>query len=218
MNASTRFWLRTVVASGLGGASLLGGCSAPPENAGRFAIESGRYSQAVDVSREVLVDEGFEIDRVDAAGGVVTSLPKRTAGVATPWDGEQTTLQQEWEDFINRQSREVRVVFEPADGGDATAGDLRDADAAGVGVAGYVEVVVLRQNRAHRRLDSDVIWLSSYAGDPLMARRHGTRYEVARQRDGLLERRIAEAIQERLGGAGLSSPETSNSEMQGAGR
>ncbi len=173
----------------------LGGCSSPPENLGRFAVSAGSYDSAIDASRAVLADYGFELDRVDAAGGVVTTQDKRTAGLATPWDGEQSTARQEWEDFINRQSRQVRVVFEPADGGDATRGDLRDADASGVGIEGRVEVVLYRYNRAHRRLQTEAVYLSSYSGDPLMQRRHGTRYEVARERDGLLERRIASSIE-----------------------
>lgn len=174
---------------------------------GRFAVSAGSYDSAIDASRAVLADYGFELDRVDAAGGVVTSQDKRTAGLVTPWDGEQSTARQEWEDFINRQSRQVRVVFEPADGGDATRGDLRDADALGVGIEGRVEVVIYRYNRAHRRLQTEAVNLSSYAGDPLMQRRHGTRYEVARERDGLLERRIASSIEQAMGQASSSRTE-----------
>ena len=109
--------------------------------------------------------------------------------------------------FINRQEREVRVVFEPADGEDTTVGDLRDAEAAGVGLVGRVEAVVFRQNRAHRRLQSEAVWLSHYAGDPLMERRHGTRYTVARERDGLLERRLAAQIEREIGRRTAAEPE-----------
>lgn len=183
---------------------FLGGCSSPPENMGRFSVSSGRYNEAIDASRSVLTSLGFDLDRVDAAGGVVSTRAKRTAGIATFWDGEQSTFRQEWEDLINRQSRKVRVVFELADQADAgeqidlARGDLRDADAAGVSLVGRVEAVVYRHHRAHRRLETEAMWLSSYAGDPLMQRRHGTIYEVARERDSLLERRIARSIGQRL--------------------
>ncbi len=194
--------LVVMVAVGL----LAGGCSSPPENQGRFAVASGSYNDAIDASRSVLTAYGFDLDRVDAAGGVVSTRSKRTAGLATVWDGEQSTLRQEWEDLINRQSREVRVVFELAqsDGEsskspvDLAHGDLRDADTAGVVLVGRVEAVVYRYHRAHRRLETEAMWLSSFAGDPLMARRHGTIYEVARERDSLLERRIARSIEEQL--------------------
>lgn len=212
----------------LGGCLGLVGCSSVPDHEGRFAVAPADYERAVDISREVLNDYGLAIDRVDAAGGVVSTQPKRTAGLVTPWDSEQSTLRQEWEDLVNRQSREVRVVFEPASTAapmesaqmtdpaepaattptttattlptnfDPSRTDLRDAAAAGVPMVGRVEAVVFRQHRAHRRLQSEVIYLSSYTTDPLMQRRHGTTYQVARERDTALEKRIAAAIEREI--------------------
>jgi hypothetical protein len=220
-----------LVVACLSGCLGLVGCSSVPDHEGRFAIAPADYERAVDISREVLNDYGLTVERVDAAGGVVSTQPKRTAGLATPWDSEQSTLRQEWEDLVNRQSREVRVVFEPASTAapiesaqmsdpaepadttptaptttattlpanfDPSRTDLRDAASAGVTMVGRVEAVVFRQHRAHRRLQSEVIYLSSYTTDPLMQRRHGTTYQVARERDTALEKRIAAAIEREI--------------------
>ncbi|HRJ50427.1 MAG TPA: hypothetical protein PKU91_07830, partial [Phycisphaerales bacterium] len=78
-------------------------------------IPAGSYSQAFEATRASLRDFDFSLDRVDAASGVITTATKASSGLATPWDPEQSGLDQEWEDFINRQRRFVRVTFVPAD-------------------------------------------------------------------------------------------------------
>lgn len=179
---------------------LITGCSSVPDNGGRFAVAPEQYQVAIDASRSVLDRYGMSIERVDAAYGVVTSQPKRTAGVVTPWDREQSTARQEWEDFVNRQSRVVRIVIEPEEieSVDPAINDLRDAAEAGVPLVGRVEAVVFRQHRAHKRLQSEAIFLTTFAGDPQMQRRHGTSYSVAHERDGKLERRLAAAIEQEM--------------------
>lgn len=83
---------------------------------GAYAGESGAF----DLARDVLREEGFILDRVDAAAGIITTRPKTTAGLATPWDAEQSSAEQEIDDLANRQQRTVRITFEPVERASAT--------------------------------------------------------------------------------------------------
>src|SRR5688500_8446844 len=94
--------------------ALLGGCGSSKMLPSTFAVDAGRYGEAFDAAREVLRAARFDIDRVDAGGGVISTEPKRSAGLATPWDREQSTMGQEFEDLLNHQQRTVRITFEPA--------------------------------------------------------------------------------------------------------
>ena len=49
-------------------------------------VDSGGYGRVFDETRDVLRDLGFILDRVDAQLGVISTLPKGTGGIATPWD------------------------------------------------------------------------------------------------------------------------------------
>lgn len=94
----------------------LAGCSTP--TAQSVAIPAGRYREAFDAARTVLREYRFDLDRVDARAGLITTAAKPTAGLATPWDLEQSSISQEWEDLINQQQRRVTVSFtstRPAD-------------------------------------------------------------------------------------------------------
>jgi hypothetical protein len=84
---------------------------------GAYAGESGAF----DLARDVLREEGFILDRVDAAAGIITTRPKTTAGLATPWDAEQSSAEQEIDDLANRQQRTVRITFEPVERASTTA-------------------------------------------------------------------------------------------------
>ena len=63
---------------------VLSGCatSRPAE----FATAPGGYAAAFDAAREVLREFRFELERVDARSGIITTRPKATAGLATLWD------------------------------------------------------------------------------------------------------------------------------------
>lgn len=112
----------------------------------------------------------FTLARVDARAGVITTELKHSAGIATPWDGEQTTLSQEWEDFTNAQYRSVRILFEPTDriasqrSLDATSTpDLRTYSGE---ITGTVIIVIERKSRPNWRISTTGIRLSSFARDP----------------------------------------------------
>lgn len=93
---------------------VLGACASPRDRSTALEVPSGGYAPAFEAAKQVLIDARFELDRVDARSGVITTRPKETSGLATPWDTEQSSFGQELEDLLNRQYRRVRLTFEPA--------------------------------------------------------------------------------------------------------
>lgn len=167
---------------------LLGGCGASSPSH-TFEISAGGYAAAFDAAREVLRDSRFVLDRVDADEGVITTQPKQTSGLATPWDSEQTSLSQELEDTVHAQQRRVRVTFLPMGEG-------------GLGVAectGRVEVVLERVQFVGWQPSSKAILQSGFTTDPVaQASGRDARYEVPIARDDALAARIAERVRRRL--------------------
>lgn len=188
------------VTAGLAGCATRG----PTE----LAVEPGSYAATFDAARHVLREARFDLERVDARGGVLTTAAKPTAGLATPWDAEQQTAGQEVEDLLQHQQRRVRITFESA-GGEAGAGESQ-ADGAGAEAdlldeprktTMRVRVVIERINRPNWRVDSSSIRLSSYAWDPALAEREmQPRYETAIAEDADCARRLVELIRARAGG------------------
>lgn len=176
------------------------GCAADPVGpAPEVVVEPGAYAATFNAAREVLRDRGFILERVDAHAGVITTRPKTTAGLATPWDTEQQTFTQEVEDLLERQQRIVRVTFEPR-GGDAAAAPADAASGqatswgteAGDGVRVMRVLVTLeREQIPGRRLEPEAIGMSSFTWDvELGARQMQPRYAVAIRDD----RRLADAL------------------------
>lgn len=178
----------------LGAALLcaLGGCGAsgPPA----FQVQAGQYQAAFNASRDVLRDYRFAIERVDAAEGVISTKDKSSAGLATPWDGVQTTPKQELSDMLNEQHRRVRITFRPT--GDSPSTDPPSSQTS---CEGDVQVVIYRVQSALVRPSSRSIQLTTTAVDPgLSAKQIWSKYDVPVERDEALERRIARAIEVRL--------------------
>ncbi len=169
---------------------MLSGCAAP-KGPVTFEIQADRYEETLDVVRGTLRDARFEVDRVDAGAGVVSTYPKSTAGLATPWDGEQMTLGDEVSDFVNQQERVVRVLFE------SDQGDLRS----GTGMLrAQVEVIVYRIRRGGWRVETESISRSTHAHDPLSASRgHPWKFSQAIRRDDALAAVLADRMRKRLG-------------------
>lgn len=182
-------------------AAALSGCARP--DATSLAVPAESYPLALDAARAALRDSGFTIDRVDAAAGVITTRPKGTAGIATPWDGEQSTMYQEWEDFMNRHQRTVRIDFsparqaapEPAGGAGATPPDLTEA--AGT-LTMHTTVAVERAYRSNWRIESSAIRQSRRYWDRELASRGMTSYEVPVAQDERLAARLTAAIERRM--------------------
>ncbi len=78
-----------------------------------MGFDAGHYPAVFDAAMRTLDEWRFVPDRIDAARGVITTYPKRTAGLATPWDREQTGLDDEARDLLHQHEREVRISFDP---------------------------------------------------------------------------------------------------------
>lgn len=171
-------------------ASTLTGCaSTRPQPT--VAIAADSYASGFDAARETLRAAGFELDRVDAAAGTITSQPKASSGLATPWDTQQTGLTQEVSDLLNQQRRRVRITF--------TAAGTDAPPAPGGPVEATVEVYIDRLQQPGLRVPSKAVTLWSVTRDPVQAERGlGSGYQTTVQRDRELERRLADDIERRM--------------------
>ena len=148
-----------------------------------FDIPEGAYAKAFDVTRDVLRDRRFDLERIYASQGVITTRAKQSSGLFTPWDGDQSDLRTEIDDSINNQSRRVRITFEPENAPPEAARVAR------------VEVIVYRMQDNGLRPNPRGIMLTSRTADPEAAKRGvGQQYEIATTRDELLAGRLAREI------------------------
>lgn len=155
------------------------------------------FVQAFDAARKVLVAHNFELDRVDALNGVITTAPKTSAGLASPWDLDQTSFKQEIDDFVNYQERRVRIEFE------------RSAQDANSSWVGNVTVNMYRHQTPGSRVSSKSATLWTATRDPVKDQQGlGLYYKVATKRDIKLERRLAEEIDEALTAAMMDEKKT----------
>lgn len=170
----------------------LGGCAGVQESEPRFGFASEEAPRAFEQAREALLAEGFKLDRVDASAGVITTRPKPTAGLATPWHGEQSAFGQEVEEALNGTQRRVRVSFAPLATG---------------GMEGTVEVEVERIHRRGWNPSTASVTQSTFWNDPYGPER-GTPAIFATPigTDEALARRIAGRVARSLGQSGHALP------------
>ncbi|MCB9838303.1 MAG: hypothetical protein H6813_03110 [Phycisphaeraceae bacterium] len=142
--------------------SPMTGCESSRVGATSVRIEPGSYDVAFRAVKDELRAQGFELDRIDARAGIITTLPHTSAGLATPWIGDESTIEQEFEGLLNRQQRMVRVVFTPID--DATGGESGAPDANDRAWRARVEATVERIHRVGFRPSPASVRLSSVAG------------------------------------------------------
>jgi hypothetical protein len=173
---------RALLIAALAFAGMLTGCSA--RGTGEFLVPAGRYDQAFVAARETLRDFRFTPERIDAQAGIITTRSKPTAGLATPWDAEQSTPGDEVGDWLHRRTRSVRIEFDPAAPGDAPA---------------HVRVTLARVAGAAPRVSSKAVSLETYPVNPRDALRGiGAGQPSPLRRDTILEARLARAIERRL--------------------
>jgi hypothetical protein len=179
---------------------LLAACSRPTQTT--LTLQPGQYGAAFEAAKHVLRDQQFDIERVDARAGVITTAPHPTAGLLTPWDTQQTSLGQEIEDAVHNQQRTVRITFEPqqppapSPGAEAPPPDLTEFQAP---LTMRVRVIQDRLYRPLWRIDTTSIRISTHAFDPDLARRQmQPEYAVAMSEDRQLAARITLRISERL--------------------
>lgn len=171
------------------------GCAAPGTGS-EFRVEGAGYAAAFDAARQTLIDARFDLERVDARAGVITTRPKSTAGLATPWDAEQSSISQEVEDLANQQQRTIRVWFEPEIRADPAPEDLRHIEGP---MVVRVEVVIERVHKPGWRIETTAVRFSSFSRDPeLTERAMWPRYSVAFAQDPEYAGRLAHAIERRI--------------------
>lgn len=206
MLSTMRFHARTILLAAC--ATFLGGCKSGGPTT--FELSPDQYDTAFKQTREVLRDWHFNVDRVDAASGVITTRPKVSAGLATPWVSQQSTLTDEWEDFANRQERRVRVTFEPkslADSAEApkSTGSLAGATFVDVReltepVVARIEVTVDRVQRPGWQPQAKSIRRTGRTRDPeLEDRGMWPDYRVPDRQDTELAARLVKEITGRIG-------------------
>ncbi len=177
---------------------LMGGCSGAPVGAvphatvgqepvlASVAVGDASYEAVFDAARQVLGEYRFALNRVDAARGVITTYPKRTAGLGSPWDREQSSAGQEWEDLVNQQQRVVRVRFERGQGGELARAT--------------VGVELRRTHRPSWRVEPESVRLSTHArARDGRGQREAASFDEVVGLDTALARRLALAIERRLG-------------------
>ena len=180
------------------------------EDGTTLRIPAGKYAAAFDAARHELRDAGFALERVDAYSGVITTWPSTSAGFATPWSADQSSIEQELGDFFQRHSRTVRITFEAPDAGadsppassgssasdsPATSSFPADLRTASSELLMRTRVVVERAYRPGWRINTNSIRHSTYYTDPdLQLRGMQPVYLVARAEDDLLAERIAGRI------------------------
>ena len=154
----------TVLAASV--AAGVSGCATTASEADtRWTIASGTYSSWFDTAKDVVRESQFELGRVDARAGVVSSASAASAGYATPWlTYGMSSGDAALGGLMHRESRVVRVLFEPADGSEAE--DLRRVDG---DLTARVVVEVSRDLRPGRQVDTTNIQRTSYWRDPGMA-------------------------------------------------
>lgn len=147
----------------------------------RFATDA--YPGVFEAAMETLAELRFVPDRIDAARGVITTYPKQTAGLASPWDREQSSIHDEGRDLLHQHERVCRIVFDPPD----------------APTTALVEVTILRVRRPGWRVETDAIGLSTHTINPV-ARREGDEPEFRDPigSDAALADRISAMIEERV--------------------
>jgi hypothetical protein len=177
----------------------LPGCASRPPVPAELQIAPGAYPQAFEAAKSSLTERGFELDRVDARAGVITSAPKHTAGLATPWDREQATLEHEFEDLMNQQHRTVRITFDRVAATTADdAGVERDLREEPGPVLARVEVALTRVHVPGWRIETTSVPASRRWRDPdLLQRGIGGRYEVPFTLDPHLAADLAASIRKK---------------------
>lgn len=177
----------------LGAAVAITGCNT--EGPSTIAVPPGEYPRAFDLTLEALRDAKFDVERVDAARGVIATLPKPTSGAATPWDLEQRSLGQEWQDLVNHQARIVRVWARPVGQGQAPEDFVTYPGA----VELRVETVLLRSRRPGYRIETESQNLGGTSVDQLEARQGLYNPEpVPLRLDEPFQRELADRITRRL--------------------
>jgi hypothetical protein len=117
-----------------------------------FPVTEAAYETTFAAARDVLRDAGFSLERVDAARGVITTLPRSSSGFATPWIDHATSPGDAAAATLHRERRFAEVRFERAP-------STQGADTGTI--LGRVEITIERLGAPGRKPEPTSIRLSS---------------------------------------------------------
>lgn len=169
----------------------LGGCTQPTPTP-RFTFDAQHYAEVFQATKDTLREYEFELEQVDARGGVITTWPRQWAGLATPWIPQATDFDSAVVGLIQHELRSCRVTFAVVDPKDSN-GDLRAATGE---MTANVEVTIHRVQRPGVRIGAASVRMRSQAIDPQL-QEEGLQpaYTTPAGPDNALAGRIAEAIE-----------------------
>ncbi|MBS0190951.1 MAG: hypothetical protein U0573_03525 [Phycisphaerales bacterium] len=194
------------------------GCAAKPSS---MMVPADQYGPTFSAAREVLHSYRFTLDRIDARAGIITTRPKSSSGFFTPWDTEQSTISQEWEDTINHELRSVQVSFaplveipeKPQTAGPRTGRDINaDLLEHPLETQMAVTVKVDRVEQFGWRYNTKSVHLATLSENPALA---SNRTEVPMADDEYLAGRLVEQIRKRA--AEISASDRKQSEQPASG-
>jgi len=179
------------------------GCASSPVAplADSFVLAADRYGAAFQATKDMLREYEFELDRVDARRGVITTQRRQWAGLATPWIPHATGADSAIVGLLHHELRECRVTFTLADEPAPPDSPIDDLDlrAAQVGLRAQVQVTRFFIQRPHQRISAVSIRHRSQAIDPaLLEEGLQPQFAVDEGLDAALAGRIAADIQRRI--------------------
>lgn len=180
------------------GCAVLASCASTPMDVEQRAFESSDYAKAFDAAKDVVREYSFELDRVDAASGVISTAPRAWSGAATPWVPFGSTPGDALGGFVQFEQRTARVEFLPAEEGVERPADMRSYEGP---IRAEVSVTVERLYRPGRRVDATSVRLSGFTADPTIDPKGGppAAFAAEHRQDGALAARVHKAIISRLG-------------------
>lgn len=172
--------------------AALSSCSAPTAPT-EFTLSAGRYADAFAAAKDVLREYEFELDRVDAIAGVITTAPRASSGLATPWIPHASDLSGAFRGVAQFEQRIAQVEFDrsarPVVGAESEILTCR------------VAVAVERFHKPGRRVDATSVRLRSFARGTEDDRPvGGCPFAVGRGDDAGLASRLVRAMRTRLEG------------------
>jgi hypothetical protein len=177
---------------------LLPACSSPPTSR-TLEVSPSQSADAFSAALTELRERRFVPERIDAQAGVITTQPKRTGGLVSPWDSEQSSLADEFEDTFHYHTRTVRITIAPVAPPADLANESRDLFLAKAPIRIEVEAFVARRQTPHMQPQPRVLGLTTQAIDPTLSPRGMTgAYDVSLSRDDDLAASIAQGITRRL--------------------
>ena len=151
-------------------ALILGGCASEQRATASFRIPAAEYPLYFEAARDVLRENHFSLERVDARAGLLTTAPIASAGWATPWIDHASTFSQSTNDLIQRNRRVATIHFSPvtdatnrANPLDPVSNDLRRFEGT---IEVNVSVIIEQVYRPGRRLSPTSIRLATFTDDP----------------------------------------------------